>query len=65
MLVWLISSASMVLQKAQYDRAPAAVVVSPTLVRGSSGTVLANQRWDQNKVMFLLVVSAPVPSSLG
>ena len=55
----------MVVQNAPKERAPDAVVVRPTLVVGSNGTVFVNRRWDQKSDLFLLVVSAPVPSSLG
>ena len=45
--------------------APEAVVVRPTLVVGSKGTVFVIRLWDQKSIIFLLVVSAPVTSSLG
>ena len=60
-----VSGHSMVVQKALKVRAPDAVVVRPMLVVGSKCTVFVNHRCDQKSIIFLLVVSAPVPSSLG
>ena len=52
-------------QKAQNEQVPGTIVVSPTLVVLSRGTVFVNRHWDQNSIMFFLVVIAPVPSSWG
>ena len=65
MFVCLVSGLSMVAQKARKERAPEAVVVRPTLVVGSNGTVSVNCHWDQKTIICLLVINAPVPSALG
>ena len=62
MFICLVSGFSIVAQKARKERAPEAIVVRPImLVVGSKGMVFVNRPWDQKSIIFLLVVSAPVP----
>ena len=63
MLGCTVLGTATVAQKAWKDRVLDVVVVNPTLVLGSRGTVLVNHLWDQNSVMFLLVVNAPGSSA--